>query len=314
MDRQPVPSYLVSWSLGQGRTLSDGDFEAFLEGATTDWTLGRRVKVALLLLRNPWRQEVRRWKVAQRLASEFVDGKVNTSESRRIVRNSVKWGIGTISFAATCFLVIFITRNPSGPNMPEDAVTLVALNNASLDRADGSLDKWWLYVPRSKNGVELLEPKNTIVPTLTPTLRWKLDGGSTQVVQVSVFVGDDTESPVDSAPSPIAMEWTVSKPLVLGKQYTWEVTHTEGDGQVREHAKFATPAHQFSLDYAEGKLEGLTPLQEATALIDLGRYAEALGKLQAVLSVDEVSPTEKAAIGHLVQRLRKESSSEKGSQ
>lgn len=67
-------SYLISWSLGQGRTLSDDDFETYLEGATSGWNLLRKLQVAILLIRKPWRQEVKRWKEARRRIAEFVDG------------------------------------------------------------------------------------------------------------------------------------------------------------------------------------------------------------------------------------------------
>ncbi|MCW5939179.1 MAG: hypothetical protein KF884_03410 [Fimbriimonadaceae bacterium] len=292
--KQPL-DYTISESLGQGQQISDDDLFTYVCGSTRHWNRFKRMWIAFVLSRKPWKGEVARMRsdaarvdeieardpnffalpgLEEGVAIQPIDNSHATSLGRADDRSRVKvqWRLAYVAISAVAVItigVIFVNnlRSPSPPDIEAIASAERALAIFSVEGRSEPIR----HVDMS--------PKRTSVDSTQPTLRWSALDAKVRVIEV-VLSKDDLR--IASTTDVRARSWTVSQKLLNQSRYTWTLRYEVDQEILEADATFYVPS-QEAISFASGLNAGLSDTKRASLLIELDRLPEAIRILDKVL-------------------------------
>ena len=203
----------------------------------------------------------------------------------------------SMSLAALLVTTVFLYNIWShGPVIATETGTLLALAESSLPGSDGA------NRGPEMGEVELLSPIGGIISDPRPTFIWRTVNPRATVVKIEVLKGPDA---IISKPNPQGGSWQPDNSLTPNIFYAWKLTVSSDQGT---HSIVSRPFYvldQAAIEYASGKLSGLSSLQEATLLIELQRWSRALPKLQSAISDTNLTHDQRSKIANLIQKCQR---------
>jgi hypothetical protein len=187
-------------------------------------------------------------------------------------------------------LALFLTRSPQQADPSISSLLARGLAITTQARSSG-------------NAIEIVSPKGVQL-IQTPTISIRSTGRPVAVTKVNLEGPGQKLEELASSLTLSSSEHQVqlTHPLKIGETYRLIVEYQDGPRNARTERTFFT-ASQDALDYQNTKNMGFTPLREGVALIELGRFDEAVTALKKAGSEKGLKKNDHNRLEFLIQAL-----------